>query len=134
MNLLRFFSFTGDERYRDRAEALFSLFSTPLARAGTALPRLLCALDYRDGAAAEIVLAGEPGRPDFESLRRTVFAHPGLNRVLAHADAAESLAPLSPLVQSRKSRDGRALAYVCRNFACSAPTSTPAELSAALDG
>jgi uncharacterized protein len=134
MNLLRLFSFTGDERYRDRAEALFSLFSTALARAGTALPRLLCALDYRCGAAAEIVLAGEPGRPDFESLRRTVFAHPGLNRVLAHADAAESLASLSPLVQSRKSLDGRALAYVCRNFACLAPSSTPAELSTALDG
>jgi uncharacterized protein YyaL (SSP411 family) len=134
MNLLRFFSFTGEERYRERAEALFSIFSTPLARAGTALPRLLCALDYKSGAAAEIVLAGEPGRPDFESLRRTVFAHPGLNRVLAHADAAESLASLSPLVQSRGSRGGQALAYVCRNFACRAPSSTPAELSAALDG
>ena len=134
MNLLRLFSFTGDERYRDRAEALFSLFSTPLARAGTALPRLLCALDYRCDTAVEIVLAGDPGRPDFESLRRTVFARPGLNRVLAHADAAESLASISPLVRSRKSSDGRALAYVCRSFACRAPSSTPAELSAALDG
>ncbi len=134
MNLLRLFSFTGNERYRDRAEDLFSLFSNPLVKAGTALPRLLCALDYRSDTAAEIVLAGEPGQPDFESLRRTVFARPGLNRVLAHADAADSLAALSPLVQSRKSRDGRALAYVCRNFACRAPSSTPAELSAALDG
>ncbi|HSP93770.1 MAG TPA: thioredoxin domain-containing protein [Thermoanaerobaculia bacterium] len=134
MNLLRLFSFTGDERYRDRAEALFSLFSTPLARAGPALPRLLCALDYRCDTAAEIVLAGDPGRPDFESLRRTVFARPGLNRVLAHADAAESLASISPLVRSRKSRDGHAVAYVCRNFACRSPSSTPAELSAALDG
>ncbi len=134
MNLLRLFSFTGDEKYRDRAEALFSLFSTPLAKAGTALPRFLCALDYRSDTIAEIVLAGEAGRPDFESLRRAVFAHPGLNRILAHADAEESLAPLSPLVQSRRSRDGRALAYVCRDFACRAPSSTPAELTAALDG
>ncbi len=134
MNLLRLFSFTGDGKYRDRAEELFSLFSTPLTRAGTALPRFLCALDYRSDTVAEIVLAGEPGRPDFESLRRTVFAHPRLNRVLAHADAEESLAPLSPLVQSRKSRDGQALAYVCRNFACRAPVSTSADLAAALDG
>jgi len=134
MNLLRLFSFTGEERYRDRAEALFSLFSIPLGRAGTALPRLLCALDYRCDSPAEIVLSGEPGRPDFESLRRTVFERPGLNRVLAHADAAESLASLSPLVRSRESRDGRALAYVCRGFACRAPSATPDELSAALDG
>ncbi len=134
MNLLRLFSFTGEERYRDRADALFTLFSTPLARAGTALPRFLCALDYRSDSPAEIVLAGEPGRPDFESLRRTVFARPGLNRVLAHADAGKSLASLSPLVRSRESRDGRALAYVCRSFACRTPAATPDELSAALDG
>jgi hypothetical protein len=134
MNLLRLFSFTGEERYRDRAEALFSLFSLPLARAGTALPRLLCALDYRSDSPAEIVLSGEPGRPDFESLRRAVFARPGLNRVLLHADAAKSLASLSPLVRSRESHDGRALAYVCRSFACRAPSGTPDELSAALDG
>ena len=133
MNLLRLFSFTGDEKYRDRAEALFSLFSIPLVKAGTALPRFLCALDYRSDTITEIVLAGEPGRPDFESLRRAVFAHAGLNRVLAHADSEESLAPLSPLVQSRKSRDGQALAYVCRNFACRVPSSTPAELAAALN-
>jgi uncharacterized protein len=134
MNLLRLFSFTADEKYRARAEELFSLFSNPLTRAGTALPRFLCALDYRCDTVAEVVLAGEPGRPDFESLRRTVFAHPRLNRVLAHADAQESLATLSPLVQSRKSPDGQALAYVCRNFACRAPSSTSAELAAALDG
>ena len=63
--------------------------------------------------------------------RKTINCH---GNASPPADAAESLAPLSPLVQSRKSRDGRALAYVCRNFACLAPSSTPAELSAALDG
>jgi hypothetical protein len=104
MNLLRLFSVTGDERYRERAEALFSLFSVPLARAGTALPRLLCALDYRGGAAAEIVLAGEPGRPDFESLRRTVFAHPGLNGFSRTPTPRKSLASLSPLVNRESPR------------------------------
>jgi len=133
-NLLRLFSFTGENRYRDRAEALFSLFSTYLSRAGTSLTRMLCALDYRCGAAIEIVLAGEPGRRDFESLREAVFAHPGLNRVIAHADSQETLAPLSPLLRGRGSRDGAAVAYVCRDFSCSRPSSSPAELVAALDG
>jgi len=133
MNLLRLFSFTGEKPYRDRADALLSRFSAYLSRAGTALPRMLCALDFRSGAAAEVVLAGEPGAPDFESLRAALFAHPRLNRVVAHADAAESLASLIPLVASRSARDGQALAYVCRNFSCLAPSSNPAELAAALD-
>ena len=133
LNLLRLFSFTGRREYRDRAETLLTLFSTYLSRAGTALPRLLCALDYYSGAAPEIVLAGEPGREDFESLRHAVFAHPRANRVVAHADAAESLAPLLPLVASRASRDGSALAYVCRESSCLAPSSSAVDLAAALD-
>jgi hypothetical protein len=134
MNLLRLFSFTGESKYKDGAEALFSVFSSTLSRAPTAMPRLLSALDYRSGAAPEIVLAGSPGRPDFESLHDVVFAHPRLNRVVAHADQGETLASVSPLVHSRGAREGPALAYVCRNFACLKPSSSPAELAAALDG
>ena len=133
MNLLRLFSFTGEKAYGDRAEALFSLFSRSLEMAGIALPRMLCALDYRSSPACEVVLAGQPGSPDFESLRDAVFAHPRLNRVVAYADTAGSLADALPLVASRGSRDGTALAYVCRNASCRAPSSSPSELSAALD-
>jgi uncharacterized protein YyaL (SSP411 family) len=134
MNLLRLFSFTGEPKYRDGAEALFSVFSSTLSRAPAAMPRLLSALDYRSGAAPEIVLSGSPGRADFESLRHAVFARPDLNRVIAHADADESLASVSPLVRSRGTREGPALAYVCRDFSCLKPSSNPAELAEALDG
>jgi uncharacterized protein len=133
LNLQRLFSFTGEAKYRERAETLFSQFSTYLSKAGTALPRFLCALDYRCGAPLEIVLAGEPGRRDFESLREAVFADPAANRVVAHADAAGSLAALSPLVRSRASKDGSALAYVCRNSSCLKPSASPADLTAALN-
>jgi hypothetical protein len=134
MNLLRLFSFTGERKYQEGAEALFSVFSNTLVKAPTAMPRLLSALDYRSDAAPEIVLAGAPGEPGFESLRQAVFSHPRLNRVIAHADAAESLASLSPLVQSRGTLGGPAVAYVCRNFSCLPPSSSPADLAAALNG
>jgi uncharacterized protein YyaL (SSP411 family) len=133
MNLRRLFSFTGEKRYRDRADALSSLFSAYLERAGTALPRFLCALDFGASDAPEIVLAGDPGRSDFEALRAAVFARPDLNRVVAHADSSETLAAILPLVRSRGSRDGPALAYVCRDFTCQAPARSATELTAALD-
>ncbi len=132
MNLLRLHSFTGDRKYRDGAEALFSVFSNTLLKAPAAMPRLLSALDYRSDIVPEIVLAGAPGEPGFEALRDAVFKHPRLNRVVAHADAAETLAPLSPLVESRGRQGGPALAYVCRNFSCLSPSSSPADLAAAL--
>jgi len=132
MNLLRLASFTGDRKYLESSERIFARLSGYLDRAPIAVPRLLCALDYRSSLSREIVLSGEPGRPDFESLRDAVFASPGLNRVVALADSARSLSDLSPLVQSREPRDGRALAYVCENFACRRPIADPTELAAAL--
>jgi hypothetical protein len=133
MNLLRLSAFTGQERYRKRAESLFEAWSGTLTRAPAAVPRLLCALDFATGPVREVVLSGEPGRPDFEALRSAVFASRGFNRVLVHADAAESLADATPLVLGRAAEDSRAEAFVCENFACRRPTSDPKELAAALD-
>jgi len=134
MNLLRLASFTGETRYLEAAERIFSAFSAYLERAPIALPRLLCALDYKSDLPREVVLSGELGQPGFESLRDAVFSAQRLNRVVALADARRSLAGLSPLVEAREPKDDRAVAYVCENFACRRPIADPAELLAALDG
>jgi uncharacterized protein YyaL (SSP411 family) len=132
-NLLRLFSFTGQPRYRQEAQRIFEASSGYLTRAPLALPRMLCALEGATDAAREVVLGGEPGRADFERLRQAVFDSPVVNRVLAHADAGESLKDLVPLTASRRSEDGSGRAWICRDFACGLPISNPADLSAALD-
>jgi uncharacterized protein YyaL (SSP411 family) len=134
MNLLRLATFTGETRYRDRADRIFSSLAGYLDRIPAAFPRLLCALDYRQEEPREIVLAGEPGRPDFQALRAAVFASPRPNRVVVHAAGPDSPPELHALVESRVSEDGRARAFVCRGFACLAPTTDPAELATQLDG
>ena len=106
MNLLRLSAFTGEGEYRKRADALVEAWSGYLTRAPAAVPRLLCALDFATGPVREVVLSGEPGRPDFEALRSAVFSSPGLNRVLVHADATLSLADVTPLVLGRAAEDG----------------------------
>ena len=133
LDLLRLAAFTGDEKYRRRADAIFSLLGGYLDRVPAAFPRLLAALDFRQDEPREVVLAGEKGRPDFEALRAAAFSSGRLNRVLAYADPGETLADIAPLVASRGDGDGIARAWVCRNFACLRPTSDPVELAAQLD-
>jgi uncharacterized protein YyaL (SSP411 family) len=131
-NLLRFAAFTGEERYAKRADGIFDAFGELLAQAPTAFPRLLGALDFREAGPREVVLAGEPGSPDFEALRAVVFANPDPNRVLAHASPSAPAA-LGALTRGRTARDGAAVAYVCERFACRAPVTEPASLARLLE-
>jgi uncharacterized protein YyaL (SSP411 family) len=133
-NLVRLHAFTGERRYRDRAEEIFASFSTYLTRASAAVPRMLCALDRALAPSREIVLAGEKGRPDFEALRSEAFRSAAGSRVVLHADDSETLADLSPLVAGRSAAGGPARAYLCESSACRLPTADPAELAAALRG
>jgi len=132
-NLVRLSAFTGQARFRERAGEIIAAASGYLTRAPLALARMLCALDDATSPSREIVLAGEAGRPDFERLRDAVFDAPTLTRVIAHADAGESLADLLPLTASRGSRDGSARAYVCRDQTCGLPTADAAALRAQID-
>jgi uncharacterized protein len=132
MNLLRLSVFKGEERYRKRSDEVFGSAGTILARYPTALPRLLCAVDFGTAAPREVVLAGTPGRDDFEALRRAAFASSRLNRVVAHADTAAGVPGLEGLGSGRAAGDGAAAAYVCSGFACRAPVSTPDALAASL--
>ena len=134
MNLLRLAVFTGDDRYRGRAEGVFASAADILARAPAALPRLLSAVDFASDPPREVVLAGTPGREDFERLRGAVVRSPRLNRVVAHADSAAETPALAALAEGRVSGDGAARAWVCSHFACRAPVSDPEALTAALDG
>ncbi len=133
MNLLRLAVFTGDERYRRRAGDVFASAAEVLSRAPVALPRLLCAVDFASDPPREVVLAGTPGRADFEALRRTVVESRRLNRVVAHADSAGATPALAALAEGRAGGNGPARAFVCSSFSCRAPVSEPDALAAALD-
>jgi uncharacterized protein YyaL (SSP411 family) len=116
--LVRLAALTGEERYRERAEAIIRLLADPLSRHPTAFTHLLGAVDMLHAPVTEIAVVGE--RPE---LVRAVQSRYLPNAVLAWGQPYPS-----PLFEGRT--DG--LAYVCRNYACQRPTGDVEELLAQL--
>ncbi len=117
--LLRLSALTGNERYRQRALDTMRLLGPLAANHPTAFGHLMAAIDMVDAGFSEIVVPG-----DEQDLLDVVRLRYLPNSVLAWGEAYES-----PLWDGRE----RGLAYVCRQFTCGLPASTPAELAAQLD-
>jgi uncharacterized protein YyaL (SSP411 family) len=116
--LVRLGALTGDERYRDRAEAIIRLLADPLSRHPTAFAHLLGAVDMLYAPITEVAVVGD--RPE---LVRAVQARYLPNAVLAWGEPYRS-----PLFEGR----AEGFAYVCRNYACQRPTGDVEELLAQL--
>jgi len=97
-----------------------------------AFARSLAVIDLLLEQPVELALIGTPGEPGFEALRGAVGRHYLPNRIVAHHDPARGDPPPFPLLEGKGLVDGRAALYVCRNFACQAPVTDPASVTAVL--
>jgi len=133
LNLLRLAELTGDERYRGRAAGTLRAFGGVLGRAPSALPAMLCALDFFLDRAKEIVVVSPRARDDrllFDTLGRTFVP----NRIIVRTteDEVASLARLAPVLAEKIAIGGKPTAYVCEAMHCELPTSEPAVLAGQL--
>ena len=105
-----------------------------LARYPTGFGRYLAAAEFALGAPKEIALVGEPTAPDTLALRE-VLDRPFLPNqvVLLRRPSEDPPAIASPLLADRAAIGGRATAYVCQNYACQLPVTTPEQLRAQLE-
>jgi uncharacterized protein YyaL (SSP411 family) len=100
----------------------------PMARYPTAFGHALGAADLAVRGAIEIALAGNPADHRFHRLVRVIGDHYIPSLVLA-GGAGESTKGITLF----EGRAGDApVAYVCRAYACDAPTADPATLAAHL--
>jgi uncharacterized protein YyaL (SSP411 family) len=116
--LVRLAALTGEDLYRERAEAIVRLVAEPLSRHPSAFAHLLGAVDLLHAPVTEVAIVGE--RPD---LVRAVQSRYLPNAVLAWGEPYPS-----PLFEGRD--EGKA--YVCRNYACQRPSDNVDELLAQL--
>ncbi|HLI85459.1 MAG TPA: thioredoxin domain-containing protein [Bryobacteraceae bacterium] len=130
LNLLRLWQITGRAGFRESAEKLMAAFHPHLSAAAMAVPQMLVAHEFLLSEPRQIVIAGRRGAPDTNALLETVFRRFLPNRVLLLADPAETQPALAaPELAAMHPLDGRAAAYVCRNYACQLPVCDTGELA-----
>ncbi|MEO6525129.1 MAG: thioredoxin domain-containing protein, partial [Gemmatimonadaceae bacterium] len=116
-------------QYSERARYLLETVAEPMARYPTAFGHALGAADLAVRGAIEVAIAGAPSDARFTALTR-VAAERYLPSLVLAGGTDESAAGITLL----DGRSGAApVAYVCRAYACDAPTSEVAVLGAQLD-
>ena len=126
--LLRLARITGRTAYEEEAERTLRAFPD-VAQMPSAHTWSMLALDFALGPSFEIVVAGDPAAADTRAML-AAFQAPYLPHkvLLLRPDGAEPpIAKLAPYTLAQTSLDGKATAYVCRNFACRKPTTDVAE-------
>jgi uncharacterized protein YyaL (SSP411 family) len=97
---------------------------------------MLAGLSGWHAGTAQVVLLGERESQDTMALHAEVARHYLPFAVVVPVEPGERqsrLATLMPFIGPMRMQDGRATAFVCRNFACRAPVSTPEALSRELE-
>jgi hypothetical protein len=121
--LLRLWKLTGNSRWSQYAIAILEALADLLPRHPSAFPHLLGALDFLLGPTKEIAIVGHPCAEDTKELLRAVFQGYSPNKVVSCGTDGGLF-----LLRNKPQIDGMATAYVCENFTCSPPVTSPKEL------
>ncbi len=130
MNLLRLAAILGDDELRRRAERTMTALADDVRQSPWSAERFLAAVDFARAGPIEIAIVGDPQQPATQALLKQVYQTYLPNRVLMlHNPARPDDNVRSPLPADRPLVDGRPTAYVCRNYTCGRPVTTPEELA-----
>ena len=131
--LLKLALFTGNNEWREKAELILTALKELAVRSPNGFGRLLCASDLAVGPAIEIAIVGDPVHEDVKALFDVINSGYLPNKVVALGKPPQIAEKASiELLNHRAQIDGKATAYVCRNFVCEAPLTEPAQLRSLL--
>ena len=133
--LARLARMTGRVAYEERAWGVLEAFSGQLQRMASGHTQLLLALDFLRGPSSEVVVVSGGDGPEAEVASR-IFRPFLPRKVVLHLHAgAKGLKELAPYAaELPASEDAAATLFVCREFTCSAPTTSVDEALEAIGG
>ena len=130
--LLGYSALTGSARHREAAGAALGVLPGIAARYPRAAGMGLAVAEAWLSGPAEIAVVGGPDDERTRALHRTALHAAPPGAVLALGDGNPEAPSAIPLLEDRGLVDGAPAAYVCRQFTCQAPVTTPGQLTEVL--
>ncbi|WP_240419602.1 thioredoxin domain-containing protein [Paenibacillus periandrae] len=131
LNMAKLARYTYDAGLSQKTDEQLQAFAGSVQKYPSGHALFLIALDYVNSAPSEIVLAGDPNKPDLqamkEKLQRRFMPH-AIYMLHPSTEQGEAARKLIPLLRDKVVLGGRATAYICENFACHAPVTDLDEL------
>ncbi len=131
--LLRLAAYTGEARYEAAAISALNKTRAAMQQYPQAFAGSLNALETRIAGIAEVAIIGDIADVGTQQLLAVLEETYRPNLVRAVATEAAAVKSAIPLLRDRLMQDGRATAYVCRNFACRLPVTSTSALRAELN-
>jgi uncharacterized protein YyaL (SSP411 family) len=125
--LLQLAAFTGDAKYQEPAVEALAALQEPMAQYPGAFTYWLGNLEFALSDPKEIAIIGQIESDDTQSLVNVAQMPYRPNQVVAVAPEGDGKGH-PPLIEGRFLKERQPTAYVCQNFACKQPVTSPAEL------
>jgi uncharacterized protein YyaL (SSP411 family) len=126
--LLKLSKFLGDEKYERYAATVLCQVSTQMRRYPNGFGRALAVAEYYLAENSEVVIVGQKGN----ELERFVLEEYLPNKITVLVHEGEAAHERLPLAEGKEMIDGQPTAYVCKNFVCTKPVTSMAELQVQL--
>ncbi len=131
-NLMTLAHLTGDGDASRKVERTLGRFGQRMGAAARAIPFMMCNLSAWHAGMSQIVIVGPRDREDTQAMRRAIAAMYLPFAVVVPVEPGEpqaQLARLLPWIAPMTMVDGKATAYVCRNFTCDRPVTSAEALT-----
>jgi uncharacterized protein YyaL (SSP411 family) len=112
----------------DKVARTLGRYGPRVGSAARVIPMMLCGLSAWHAGMTQIVIAGERGESgtrELEEAMSTLYLPFAITVSLEPGEHQAALARQLPFVAGMGPRDGRPAAYVCRDFTCQQPVTTP---------
>jgi uncharacterized protein len=123
-------------RTKDQVELTLGAFSSRAAQSGRTVPMMLAALSTYHSGMPQVVIVGDRASEDTRALLEVVRKRymPTAITVPVDPSRREALDRRFGWMAAMTEREGKATAYLCRDFVCKAPTVSPDDLDRLLLG
>jgi hypothetical protein len=129
-NLLRLSRITADLELENIGEGLERAFSKLIRKTPSGYTQFLSALDFRLGPSYEVVIAGKHEAADTGHMLEELWTYFIPNKVLVFRPEGTDpeITTLAAYTKMQVLIEGKATAYVCRNYECQLPTTEVDEM------